>query len=145
MLQEFLAAQEEKPKEARTAILPHWRLPDADVIKINFDAAVFKVTNTTGIGVIAWNWCGEAIRAVAMPIPLSTSVADLEALACRRAVLFAAELGLHRVIFEGDSALIINAISQGSAALSSYVNIVEDIRGLLSGFQTSDVMHVHRS
>ena len=34
-----------------------------------------------------------------MPIPLSTSVADLEALACRRAVLFAAELGLHRVIF----------------------------------------------
>ena len=76
---------------------------------------------------------------------LYPSVADLEALACRRAVLFAAELGLHRVIFEGDSALIINAISQGSAALSSYVNIVEDIRGLLTGFQTSDVMHVHRS
>ena len=29
--------------------------------------------------------------------------------------------------------------------MSSYVNIVEDIRGLLSGFQTSDVMHTHRS
>ena len=47
--------------------------------------------------------------------------------------------------FEGDSALVINAISQGNAALSLYVNIVEDICGLLSGFQTSDVMHVHRS
>lgn len=59
MLQEFLAAQEENPKEARTAILPHWRPPDADVIKINFDATIFEATNTTGIGVIAWNWRGD--------------------------------------------------------------------------------------
>nr|POE67696.1 hypothetical protein CFP56_13844 [Quercus suber] len=62
-------------------------------------ATSFKATNSAGIGVIAQNWCGEAVRAVAMTIPLSTSVVDLEALACRKAILFAAELGLHRVIF----------------------------------------------
>ena len=30
------------------------------------------------------------------------------------------EIGLHRVIFESDSALVINAISQGNEVLSAY-------------------------
>ena len=49
MLQEFSTAQDENPKEARIAILPHWQPLDANVIKVNFDAANFKVTNIAGI------------------------------------------------------------------------------------------------
>ena len=61
-----------------------------------------------------------------MSIPLANSITDMEALACRRAVQFAADLGLHRVIFEGDSATVINAVTQDNAALSSFpfVNFV---------------------
>lgn len=61
------------------------------------------------------------------------------------AVQFAAELGLHRVIFKGDLAIVINAVSQGNAALASYENIVEDIRCLVSSFQFFDFIHVHRT
>ena len=50
---------------------------------------------------------GEAIGALTMPIPLANSVATMEALACRRAVLFAKEIGLLDVIFEGDFAEVI--------------------------------------
>ena len=52
---------------------------------------------------------------------LSSTFADLEALACLRAVQFAVDLGLQRVIFEGDSTTIISAVSQGTSNLSSFV------------------------
>ena len=58
---------------------------------------------------------GDAIGALSVPTPLSTSVAVMEALACRRAVLFAKEIGLGQVIFEGDSAVVIQAVIQGNS------------------------------
>ena len=46
-----------------------------------------------------------------MPVPFSSSVAELEALTCRRAVQFSIEIELRKVIFEDDSAEVIQAIS----------------------------------
>lgn len=40
-----------------------------------------------------------------MRIPLPQSVVEVKALACRRAVQFAIEIGLHEVIFEGDAVI----------------------------------------
>ena len=88
---------------------------------------------------------GEATAAVSMPIALASTVADLEVLACRRAVMFAAEKDLQNVIFEGDSASVINAISQESPVLNSYGDVVDDIRTLVSVFQSFHFVHVHRS
>ena len=65
-----------------------------------------------------------------------------EALACCWAVQFTVDLGLHRVIFEGDSAIVINAVS---ATLSSYGFIVEDILSLVSSFLSFEFVHVPRS
>lgn len=73
---------------------------------------------------------------------LSSIVADMEALACLRAVQFAA---LQRVIFEGDSATIISAVSQGTSRLSSFGNIVDDVRLLLPSFSSVSFSHVNRS
>ena len=54
-------------------------------------------------------------------------MAMVEILACWRAVQFAVEIGLHEVVFEGDVAVIINAIAQGLANQSLYGHIVYDI------------------
>ena len=62
---------------------------------MNFDAALFKHTNSAGIGVIVRDWRGVALGALSTPTLLSSTVADMEALACLRAVQFAAELDLH--------------------------------------------------
>ena len=51
----------------------------------------------------------------------------VETLACRRAVQFAVEIGLHEVVFEGDAVVIINLIAQGLANQSLYGHIVDDI------------------
>ena len=82
------------------------------ILQGKLHAAVFKTSSSAGIGVIIRDGMGEAIGALTMPIPLANSVATMEALACRRAVLFAKEIGLSDVIFEGDSAEVIQAIPQ---------------------------------
>ena len=109
---------------------------------MNYDAAVFKATNTAGIGIVVRNWHGAALAALSMPAPLSMSVANLEALACCQAVIFAADLGLHTIIFEGDVASVINAISKGKDVLTSYGNLVDDIHSLVFVFQSAQFVYV---
>ena len=69
----------------------------------------------------------------------------VEALACRRAVQFAVEIGLHDVIFEGDAAVVINAISKGLANQSLYGHLVDDILGQASHLHFSEFCFVPRS
>lgn len=147
ILQEYLAAQngDEDPAPTGPIVLQHWRPPDHDSYKVNFDAAIFNSSNSAGIGVMVRDCAGEAIGALSMPIPLPQSVADVEALTCRRAVQFAAEIGLTRVVFEGDSLVIINALTKEFGELATYGAVLEDIRVLASGFQMVEFRHVTRN
>ncbi|XP_050275711.1 uncharacterized protein LOC126717811 [Quercus robur] len=90
-----------------------WRPPDPQNYKANFDAAVFKATNTA-------------------------------ALACRRPVQFAWEIGLRRVTFEGNSAAVIQAITRGNSDFLPFGNIIDDIRNQVAGFQFSEFFHAYR-
>ena len=89
---------------------------------------MFRRLTLASIGVIARNHDGEAVGALSSPIPMAQSVADLEALACLKAAQFALEIGLTRVVFEGDSAIIINALLHSAGELASFGNILDDIR-----------------
>ncbi|XP_075654854.1 uncharacterized protein LOC142625023 [Castanea sativa] len=73
---------------------------------------------------------------------MAHSIADLEALACLKAVQFALEIGLTRAVFEGDSAVIINALLHGAGSLASFGNILDDIRMHSSAFQFLDFVSV---
>ena len=55
----------------------------------------------------------------------------MEAQACRIAIQFAVEIRLRRVVFEGDSTLVINVITQEGAKFSSYGNILMKFTALL--------------
>ena len=107
--------------------------------------AVFKESSSARIGVIIRDNRGKAIGALSMPILLSNSVAVFEALACRRALLFAKEIGLRQVVFEGDSAMVIQAVTHGNAKLAEYGHIVEDIRILATDFDFIQFSHVKRN
>ena len=67
----------------------------------------------------------------------------MEALACHRAVQFTSEIGLTHVVFEGDSTMAIKSLSHSTSELSSYGNIIEDIRIQASTFQFVDFIHVN--
>ncbi|KAK9987671.1 hypothetical protein SO802_027910 [Lithocarpus litseifolius] len=134
-LQEFLEAQTEEPVPPRPPPLQQWRPPDPHCLKINFDAAVFRQSSLASVGVVVRNNVGEVEGAMSSPIPMAQAVADLEALACLKAVLFALELGITRVVFEVDSAVVINALLHGAGAFASFGNILDDIRVLFAAFQ----------
>ena len=145
LVQEFIASQVPDIPIHHPPAQHQWRPPEPDAVKVNFDAALFKRTNSAGIGIIVRDWRGVSLAALSMPIPLSSSVADMEALACLRAVQLAAKLEFQCVIFEGDSATVISAVNQGSSLLSSFGNIVDDIRYLLPSFSSATFSHVNRT
>ena len=112
---------------------------------MNFDATLFKHENSAGLDAIIRDWRGANLGALSMPILLSSTIAELEALACLRVVQFAANLGLQRVIFKGDSTTIISAVSHGSSVMASFGNIIDDVRHLLPRFSFVSFNHIHRS
>ena len=147
LVQEFLEAQDPTtttPMSSPIHILQQWRPPDKNIFKANFDAALFKLENLAGLSVVIRDWRGEAIGALTMSVPLAQTVVELEALACRRVVQFAKEIGLTQVIFEGDSLSVIQAILEGSLDALPYGNVIEDIHFQAMEFPLSMFTHVPR-
>ncbi|XP_075650045.1 uncharacterized protein LOC142620574 [Castanea sativa] len=119
--------------------------PDPQNYKANFDAAVFKATNSASIGVVIGDNIGDVIGALSLPIPLSHLIVELEALACQQAVQFAWEIGLRRVTFEGDSTIVIQAITCGDPKFLPFGNVIDDIRLQASAFQFLEFCNVKRN
>ena len=92
-----------------------------------------------GISVIICDCYGEVIGALSMPIPLPLSMTKVEELACRRVLQFATEIGLKDVVFEGNSIVVIQAITEGLGF--AYGNIIEDILYQASVFHFSNFSH----
>uniref|UniRef100_A0A7N2MLG1 RNase H type-1 domain-containing protein n=1 Tax=Quercus lobata TaxID=97700 RepID=A0A7N2MLG1_QUELO len=73
-----------------------------DFINAQDPVPVPTSSNTADLGVVIRDSHGEIMGAMSVHVPLPQSVTEVEALACRHAVSFAIDLGLHEVIFEGD-------------------------------------------
>ena len=56
-----------------------------------------------GIGMVIRNSVVKVIGALSDRIHLPSAIDDVEAIACRRAISFALEIGVEEVVFEGDS------------------------------------------
>ena len=144
-LREFLQAQTEEPAPPYPPLMQQWCPPEPHCYKVNFNAVVFRVSRLVGISVIVHNDGGETMGALSSSIPMAQSVADLKALACLKVVQFALELGLTRVVFEGDSIVIINALPHGVGDMASFGNILDNIRMHSAVFQFVEFVYVNRS
>ena len=69
---------------------------------------------------------------------------EVEALAWRRALQFAVDIGFFDLIVEGDSVQVMNAIRSRKADLSQLGHIFEDIQVLISGQNWVEVEWVNR-
>ena len=145
LLHDFINSQILDAPPVWPVVQHQWCPLEQGLVKVNFDAALFKHKNSAGLGAIVQDWRGANLGALSMSVLLSSIVAELEALACLRAVQFAADLGLQRVIFEGDLIMIISAVSHGSSVMASFGNIIDDVRHLLPRFSFVSFNHVHCS
>ena len=112
----------------------HWKPHRSPHCKINFDGAIFQDQKMAGIGVVIRNSGGQVIGTLSDRINLPATVDDVEALACRKAISFALELGVEKVVLEGDFETIIHALNANSNCVSTFGHIIEDIRALALNF-----------
>ena len=97
-----------------------------------------------GLGVVARDLDCMVIASLLERIRLPPMVADLEALACRRAILFALKLGLQDVVFEGDSEVIINHLKANQPCLTAFRHIIEESRTLSTKLRQASCSHTRR-
>ena len=147
LLREFLEAYVEDPVfvPSPVPVQAKWTAPTQARYKANFDAALFNHNDAAGLGVIIRDVNGAIIGALLMRIPLPHLVATTKALACRRAVQFTTEIGLHEVTFEGDEAVVINAITAGATEHASYGHIIGDILAQAASFSSFEFCYVNQS
>ena len=116
----------------------HWLLPLPLVYKVNFDGATFRDIASAGLGVVVHDSDGLVIVALSEQIHLPLTVAALEALACRRAILFAIKIGLQDVVFEGDSEVIFKLLTANQPC------IIEELRSLVARLRMASFTHTKR-
>ena len=70
---------------------------------------------------------------------------ELEKFACRKAISFVAiEIGLHELVFEGDSRTIYSHITSSTPCLAIFGHIIADWRILASTLRNASFSHVKR-
>ena len=82
-------------KEASSTVRPpliRWTPPPATCYKLNFDAALLDGFNQVGLGVVCRDSQGHVFAALSQKVGPVQSVEMAEALAARRAIVFAREL-----------------------------------------------------
>ena len=121
-----------------------WQPPPTDLIKINFDGAVFKDEDRAGIGMVVRDSQGMVIASLSQNIPLPHSVVNLETLAACRALEFSFKLGFDKAILEGDSMIVIAALRDPSPSLASYGLLVRDAQLMACSFTCISFQHVGR-
>ena len=132
--------EELKRAQAQLAVQPRqqpnakfWQPPPSEAFKLNYNAAVFSDLGRTRVGAMICNEKGEVMAAMTACGPAVQTSEEAELLACRRAIEFAVDAGLHMLIIEGDNSNVTHAISSSVDNYSLFGNVVDDIRHLMGG------------
>ncbi|XP_041000308.1 uncharacterized protein LOC121246267 [Juglans microcarpa x Juglans regia] len=132
MTREFKEANDKKQTnvEPRRSIRTEtWRPPPMNVYKANWDAFVDRVSCRMGVGVVVRNLEGCVIATSRSLFP--DTKLD-EAVAALRAVLYCKQLGISRLLIEGDALNVVNDLNKETMDWSTAGLIIQDIALLFS-------------
>ena len=114
------------------------------MLKINFDGAVFRKENRSGVGVVIWNSKALVIASLSQQLPRAYQPLEVEALAVVRALEFGAKIGLKEMVIEGDLEIIVNELKADGSAMGSVALILQDATLFSSFFTKLLYSHVRR-
>lgn len=135
-LLEFKSAKEcERKAVAEGSTSIRWRPPSPNYYKINFDGVVFSDVEAAGLGIVIRDSFGRVIGSLAERVPLLSSAATVEALACKRALLFANQLCIFEAVVDGDAELIIRALQGREVHHLEYGHVIQDSLALAAEFR----------
>ena len=122
-----------------------WRCPQAGLVKINFDAAVFGASNRFGIGVGIRESNVVVLASFSQEIPQAYKAKEIEALAALNALSFAFELGFRSTILKGDSLGLTQAMKLEEHSLSPTGLLTEDAKMVANSFVRLLYSHIKRN
>ncbi|KAL4271151.1 hypothetical protein GQ457_13G007950 [Hibiscus cannabinus] len=128
-----------------SVINKRWSSPPSSFYKINVDASFHSADSVAGLGVVVRDEEGfilGAFSSLAFHVP---SAFAAEALAARCGVQFDLELGLTRVILEGDALSIIKKLQLQVDDLSEVSAFIFDTKRLARQFQAFQIGYIPRS
>ncbi|XP_023873343.1 uncharacterized protein LOC111985934 [Quercus suber] len=129
-LEEFQVAQARLTVSNSPSFVQQWRPPPSFAYKLNFDAAVFSDTCSSGFGAVIRNNRGEVMAAMSAKGLAVLDSEEVEVLACRRALEFAVDAGFEGLMVKGDNSTIIRCILSLRVLRSRLGNIYANIRVL---------------
>ena len=122
-----------------------WQAPQASFVEVNFDGAVFGDLNKSSFGVVIRDNNGAVLASCSEKLSQAYKAEETKALAARKALMFAHELGFQRVILEGDALGLIQALKSQEQNLSPLGLLVEDVKVYSNHFQRVLYSHVKRN
>uniref|UniRef100_A0A2N9GD20 RNase H type-1 domain-containing protein n=1 Tax=Fagus sylvatica TaxID=28930 RepID=A0A2N9GD20_FAGSY len=144
-LQEYLTVTTEEKTERPKPPPAQWKLPVTNYYKLNFDGAIFKDSNSGGIGVVIRDNTGLVIATLSQKVYSTHTAEMIEALAARRAIIFAKEVGIDDVEVEGDAETVMRDLSSSAPLHTPYGLVLEDTKVLIQEFQCVTLSHTRRS
>lgn len=127
-----------------SVVLVQWTPPPRGWFKVNFDGSVYHDgSGRASIGGVIRDCAGRVVLAFAEQTEHST-VGIVEARAMIRGLKLARELGLDRVVAEGDDLVLAQLLRGEETQTRIPVAMQEEIVGLLQCFAGYDVRHIYR-
>ena len=145
--QEFRAQQVDPVEVVRQGVRAEekrWRPPSVELVKINFDGAVFANENESGIGVVIRNDEGLVLASCAKKIPVAYSECEIETMAATTALSFTSDIDIKRAILKGDSLAVIKALREDASSLSPFGLLIDDVKSLANSFDELSYSHTKR-
>lgn len=135
-----------KKARSKVKVQPEkWQPPEPGWILANTDGAVAKDATKGGGGVVLRDHDGAFRGAAAHFFPDDGKPDIIELKACRKALQFGRELGVQKIHVETDCREAVCMINGSVKNFSAAGPIVEDIKGLMQGWQGCKVTWKRRS
>ena len=119
-----------------------WKPLDWEFYKVNYDGADFAEQGRAGLGVIIRNSDGEVMASMSQQVQFPTTVMQVEALAMRKAAKFALEIGVNKVVLEGDLEIVYKDLKNNGPSLALHSHLIQDVKALFPLFSNICFSHV---
>ncbi|XP_059429029.1 uncharacterized protein LOC132162828 [Corylus avellana] len=147
-LGEFVKADQTlraKTAQNRQPARDKWQVPDLGALKLNWDTALDTRKKRMGVGIVVRNHDGEVLLTKCMVQDHITDPTIAEAIAARASVELVRQLGFQSVIFEGDSLVVVKALSSEDRCWSQFGMLIEETKIILRSCGSWEVCHIRRA
>ncbi|KAF5458623.1 hypothetical protein F2P56_022640 [Juglans regia] len=125
--------------------LTTWRPPPLNIYKANWDASVDRVHSRMGVGVVIRNWEGRVTATLRSSRCIFPDAKLAEAMVALRAILLCKQIGISRVMLEGDALNVVKDINSEAKDWSSVGLIIQDIKAELQNLEYGSVDYISRN